>query len=227
MYVYPEEGNDLPDTSRQLFKRKKDLIYIDNYKENKAEVSGSFKIVLPQFENRNRFGIIKINEYFVFQMNELKETRKEFYSIVEEESNPSYYIDFKPVFIFSNNEYLSVLCIHDGYTGGNRSWMKPVAYNFNVVTGKSLMLHDVLGIDSRTLKKKIKVILKEYFIRSDIYEDYKNIFVYDLIVKELNEENYFITGGKITVFYNTGRIESLSAGNIFFEIPIALFGTEL
>lgn len=190
--------------------------------ENEALQSN---IILPIFSGGN-------NEEFLNEINQLIEENslkiKEEVSQMAEEDYEAFKDDDVPFFPYelminydihtATNELLSFTTLNYQYTGGAHGHSVKIPYNFDLTTGKEIVLEDLFKKGS-----DYKRILNEE-IQKQIKEDPEIFFPDEVELFSGIKENqpFYIKNGKLFIYFGQYDIAPYASGIIEFEIPSSI-----
>lgn len=123
---------------------------------------------------------------------------------------------------YNKSNIISILMIYHEFVGGLNSYIK-VPYNYDITTGKSIMLKDLFtpGVDYKLLINK--EIRKELINNKQKYlpETVDNF-------KGVTEDHpFYLENGSLVVFFGFHEIAPTQAKIPIFNIPLASFGNAI
>jgi hypothetical protein len=221
-------GSEAPPTlPLTLGKSKK--IEISETQNNRLLLEGSIEV--PSFENPNQSPIVDaINESLVGIGNSLKDhALKRPLDLAKTELTKGggddlpYKFNVKYSVKLSNTKVLSVVFSRNEDTGDEHEFISDYCVNYDLLTGKRLMLEQIFNCDKTVYLPKIRSYIKEQIALNPgkYYDDLKLV---DLVDFEADSEVvflglwYFSSDGLVLVF-NPYKIAGFSAGIIKFTMP--------
>lgn len=123
---------------------------------------------------------------------------------------------------YNKNNIISILMTYHEYVGGLNNYIK-VPYNYNITTGKSLMLKDIFtpGVDYKSL------INME--IRNELINNKEKYYPETLAnFKGVTEDHpFYLENGNLAVFFGFNEIAPTQAKIPIFKIPLGSFGNAI
>lgn len=120
---------------------------------------------------------------------------------------------------YNKNNIVSILMTYFEYVGGLNNYIK-VPYNYDITTGKSLMLKDIFvpGVDYKSL------INKE--IRNELINNKQKYYpeTADNFKGVAEDHPFYLKNGNLAVFFGFNEIAPTQAKIPIFNIPIGKFG---
>lgn len=161
----------------------------------------------------------KILEFTNVWINDVKEIADEYYGSPNNVYPIFPYQLISKYTIKSQNKILSFYIDYYQFTGGAHGITNRIPYNIDINTGRELLLND-LFVDKYEYKKVInKEIKKQIAKNPDVYFPGKDGF--NGVKKN---QQYFIDGSNLVVYFGQYEIAPYAAGIPEFKIPIKLFG---
>ena len=184
----------------------------------------TINVKIPQInglDNKNVEKVInnKILDFTNMWIKDVREIADEYYG-APNTVKPIYPYELTSKYTIKNQDkILSFYTEYYQFTGGAHGITNIIAYNIDIKSGKELLLKD-LFIDGNTYKKIIdKEIMNEINRNPDAYFSGKEGFIG---IKE--NQQYYIDGDNITIYFDEYEIAPYVAGIPKFEIPIKKFG---
>lgn len=187
----------------------------------------SYKIEFPQFHSDKYIkNIILINRYYRKKALGMENYYKNslYYDAVDQaEDLAQRNISYEAVVVFEityNRQCaLSLFIDRYEYTGGAHGLTTRSADTWNVQTGRRLLLGDLFTSDvdykAFTIQSVTEQIQQDMQQGNDIYfENYR-----ELVVINFSEEDFYLTHGGVTVFYQVYEIAPYVAGIPTFTMP--------
>ncbi|WP_042347389.1 DUF3298 and DUF4163 domain-containing protein [Bacillus massiliigorillae] len=118
--------------------------------------------------------------------------------------------------IYQDSNYISIIMYTDIYTGGIHGFRAVDTYNFNINTGKKILLTDIVKPSKAT---KTKQYIYNYFKKAGIL--FTDVTIQDI---KLNQYSTFIfTNTGISVIYQEYEIAPYANGNPKANIPSSVY----
>lgn len=123
---------------------------------------------------------------------------------------------------YNKNNIISVSMIYHEYVQGLNSYIK-VPYNFDIITGRSLMLQDIFipGSDYKSLiNKEIRneLIKNKQKYYPETVENFKGV---------AEDQPFYLENGYLVVFFGFHEIAPTEAKIPVFKIPLSTFGNAI
>lgn len=151
-------------------------------------------------------------------LNEVKDERYHFYELCKK-NNAHGFFDLYFPYSYSDEKYISILSIESRYAGGNRTWHLPKAYNFDIVTGRFVEIHDVFDGQEADILDRIFSLLETFLQDQDgWHEHFFHLFREEIIKNKYDTRNFFLGNETLTIFYPMGEIAPYGTGILYFEI---------
>ncbi|MEH6944783.1 DUF3298 and DUF4163 domain-containing protein [Bacillus sp. JJ722] len=128
--------------------------------------------------------------------------------------NYSYKTSYKLAYQDSN--YISVIIYTDAYTGGAHGLRRVDTFNFNIKTGKRILLPNVVSPSKAT---KTKQYILNYFKKYDLL--FNDVTVKDIYLN--NETSFIFTKTGVSVIFQEYEIAPYSAGNPKANVPKSVY----
>lgn len=123
---------------------------------------------------------------------------------------------------YNKNNLISILMIYHEYVKGLNSYIK-VPYNFDIRTGRSLMLQDLFipGVNYKTLINeaiKNELLKNKQKYAPETIETFKGV---------AEDQPFYLENGYLVVFFGFHEIAPTLAKIPIFKFPIASFGNAI
>lgn len=120
---------------------------------------------------------------------------------------------------YNQNNLVSITCTYSNYTGGAHGNSEIRTFNFDLTTGKQLVLKDVfnknenyISIINEEIEKQIKLNPTKYFSEKE-----------QCFVTIRRDQSFGIENGNVVLYFNPYEIAPYSTGAPQFKIPFSLF----
>lgn len=187
----------------------------------------SYKIEYPQFHSEKYArNIMYINRYYrkkALGMENYYKNSLYYDAVAQAEELAQRNISFEAVVVFEvtyNRQCaLSLYIDKYEYTGGAHGLTTRSADTWNIQTGRRLLLRDLFTADADyrafTIHSINEQIQQDINIGNDIYfENYR-----ELVIINFSEEDFYLTHGGVTVFFQLYEIAPYVAGIPAFTMP--------
>lgn len=209
-----------------------DLIYEEFYRKDGADIytdgkgCNPYNICLPQF-NEKIEGYQEINAYFKNAYQEALEHKKDFFDMLDEESEQSEeglpnlnlcegtYYDY----VYIGEKYITVAKYRYGYWGGARSWNIEEPVTFDRKTGRVISLGEIFGTSTEEAVALATSSIYKYMENGEGYREKIFLKNEDVLTQEFNPEQFFLFPEGIGLYYEIGAIDCMAAGDYLFIVP--------
>lgn len=198
------------------------IIVDKNIKEKNDYLTVDVKI--PQInglKNRSEEKVInsKILDFTNLWISDVKEIADEYYG-APNNLIPTFPYELVASYTVKNNDkILSFYIDYYQFTGGAHGITTRIPYNIDTSSGKQLLLGDLFKYKSdyeklinNEIEKEIKKNPENYFLGKDGFNGIKN------------NQQYFIDGSTLVVYFGQYEIAPYASGMPEFKIPLELFG---
>ena len=137
----------------------------------------------------------------------------------QDPKSPAYFSGLSFQTQYNKGSQLSILYSDYEYTGGAHGIYNVTAYNFDLKSGKSIKLNQILN----TKQKRSKV---QEYVYKEIKKDKQGLFYDNLTKKDVvinNNRPFYYTDGSIELLFQVYEISPYAVGNPTIKIPASVY----